>query len=85
MGTIYINPEKLFFQQLEETEFAESYNMVRADVYVRNLQQVIGEILEDAYEDTESRVGFAKVTWISLNKAKRFLYANYFTPKERTI
>jgi hypothetical protein len=82
MYKTYINPETLEFKELQDTEVDEFPGWVPAEVYVKNLQIVIEEALEDG-ETSGDKVGFAKVTWITLNKAKRFLVADYKRPHEQ--
>lgn len=77
MAKMYINPKTLNFGKLEDSEVEEFYGWVDAENYVRNLQTVIREALEDANDSASHnkawRMGYAEVTWITLNKAKRFL------------
>jgi hypothetical protein len=82
MYKTYINPETLEFKQVTASESNEFPGWVPAEVYVKNLQIAIEEALEDA-ETSGDKVGFAKVTWITLNKAKRFLVADYKRPHEQ--
>jgi len=82
MYKTYINPETLEYKQVKDSESNEFPGWVPIDVYVSNLQIVIREALEDAQESGD-KIGFAKVTWITLNKAKRFLVADYKRPHEK--
>ena len=77
MAKTFINPKTLEFTRLEDSEVDKYSGWENAEDYVKNLQTVIGEILEDAEGDAEFnpkfRIGFVPVTWISLNKAKKLL------------
>jgi len=60
-----------------EISFRELEVLVDASIevvaYKKRIEEVLEEILEDANGGNISKIGFAQVTWTSLNKAERIL------------